>query len=335
MTWRTVLIEGSCKADLKMGYMVVRKVDGTRRVSLTEISTVIIENTAASVTAALVCELTKRKIKLIFCDEHRNPYGELAPYYGSYDSPSMLRNQMSWDKGTSDKVWTEIVRAKIRMQSHLLMKRHCEDVAEKLFEYSKEVENADSTNREGLAAKIYFPALFGDGFKRRDENVINSCLNYGYAIVLSAVNRSICAMGYSTQLGIGHESRFNHFNLGSDLMEPLRPFVDEAVLVLNAQEFKPDQKRSLANILNARVSFDGKSWYLGDAVQEYCRSAIRALERRSTDELRFVTDEAEVHESDGVLRSSRRHQGIVQRVHEVQELSPGPGIRHDAEIRLH
>ena len=48
-----------------------------------------------------------------------------------------------------------------------------------------EVEDGDPTNREGLAAKVYFRELFGEGFsrERRDEGIINSSLNYIYQIV--------------------------------------------------------------------------------------------------------------------------------------------------------
>jgi CRISPR/Cas system-associated endonuclease Cas1 len=53
--------------------MVVRDSEETIRVHISEISILIIENTASSLTTALLNELTKQKIKVIFCDEKRNP----------------------------------------------------------------------------------------------------------------------------------------------------------------------------------------------------------------------------------------------------------------------
>lgn len=80
MSWRVVVISQRAKLDLKMNYIVVRNELETHRVSLSEISIIIIEDTGVSLTAALLCELAKKKIKVIFCDEKRNPHSELVPY---------------------------------------------------------------------------------------------------------------------------------------------------------------------------------------------------------------------------------------------------------------
>ena len=44
---------------------------------ISEISVLVIESTAVSVTAALLCELIKKKVKVIFCDEKHNPLSDL------------------------------------------------------------------------------------------------------------------------------------------------------------------------------------------------------------------------------------------------------------------
>lgn len=79
MTWRIVEISSNSKLDLKLNYMVVRNEDGIKKVFIPEIAILIIESTAISMTAALLCELSRHNIKIIFCDEKRNPYGELTP----------------------------------------------------------------------------------------------------------------------------------------------------------------------------------------------------------------------------------------------------------------
>lgn len=93
MSWRTVIISENAKLDYQLGYMVVRKSNITK-IHLSEISTLIIETTAVSLTTSLLCELIKSKIKVIFCDEKRNPSSELVPYYGCYDSSRRIRNQI-------------------------------------------------------------------------------------------------------------------------------------------------------------------------------------------------------------------------------------------------
>ena len=71
MSWRTVVISSNAKLDYQMGYMVVRRMD-TMKIHLSEMEILIVESTAVSLTAALLIELSKKKIKVIFCDEKRN-----------------------------------------------------------------------------------------------------------------------------------------------------------------------------------------------------------------------------------------------------------------------
>lgn len=85
MSWRIVVISKRAKLDLQLGYMIVRSEEVTKIV-LSEISTVLIESTAVSLTTSLIAELAKRKVKVIFCDEKKNPSCELVNYYGSHDT---------------------------------------------------------------------------------------------------------------------------------------------------------------------------------------------------------------------------------------------------------
>ncbi len=98
MSWRTVVITGNAKLDYKMDYMVVRKSDMTTRIYIGEIGMLIIESTAISLTTMLLSELTKHKIKIVFCDEKHNPQSELIPYYGSHDTSAKVRMQTQWSK---------------------------------------------------------------------------------------------------------------------------------------------------------------------------------------------------------------------------------------------
>lgn len=93
MSWRTVIISSAAKLDYQMGYLVIRKDDVTK-IHLSEIETVMIESTSVSLTVALLCELTKKKIKVIFCDEKRNPSSELISYYGAHDTSLKVRNEL-------------------------------------------------------------------------------------------------------------------------------------------------------------------------------------------------------------------------------------------------
>ena len=276
MSWRTVVITKRAKLDLEIGYMVVRSME-TVKIHLSEISTVIVESTAVSITASLLCEFARKKIKVIFCDEKRNPSSELVSYYGSHDTSIKVRNQVAWRQDIKDLVWTEIISEKIRKQKDLLASLGHDKEAGLLDSYIKNIDLRDASNREGHAAKVYFNALFGMDFTRTADNSINAALNYGYSLILSAFNREIVANGYITQLGIFHDNMFNQFNLGSDLMEPFRILVDRKVLNLMPDKFEHEEKMLLVNILNEEVMIDGRKQLINNAIKIYCKSVLDAL----------------------------------------------------------
>lgn len=60
MSWRIVVISKRAKLDYQLGYMVVRNEEVTK-IHLGEISTVLIESTAVSITTSLLAELTKKE----------------------------------------------------------------------------------------------------------------------------------------------------------------------------------------------------------------------------------------------------------------------------------
>lgn len=289
MSWRIVVITKVAKLDLQLGFLVVRG-EETIKIHLSEIGTLIIENTAVSLTASLLAELVKRKIKVIFCDEKRNPLSELVGYYGSHDTSNKIRKQIVWKQQTKEAVWTEIVTEKIRKQKELLEYLGKEE-AKLLSSYLHEMTWNDTTNREAHAAKVYFNALFGMDFTRTADNVINAGLNYGYTVMLSAFNREIVANGYVTQLGLFHDNMFNPFNLASDLIEPFRILVDKEVLKMEFQEFGHEQKMQLVNVLNQEVVIDGKKQYVNNAIKIYCRSVFEALNVDDSSCLQFYKSE--------------------------------------------
>lgn len=286
MSWRTVVVSKSAKLDYQMGYMVVRQ-EETTKIFLNEISTVLIETTAVSITGSLMSELVKNKIKVIFCDEKRNPVSELVSYYGSHDTSAKIRNQIAWSEDVKATVWTEIVTEKIRKQKELLENIGKYEEAMLLQSYIEDVQYGDSTNREGHAAKVYFNALFGKDFTRTSDCNINAALNYGYSIILSAFTREIAANGYITQIGLFHDNMFNPFNLASDLMEPFRPLVDQTVYDMGLQVFEKKEKMELVSILNQSIRINERTEYVNNAVKIYCKSVFDALNDKDVAMIKF------------------------------------------------
>lgn len=289
MSWRTVVITQNAKLDYQLGFLVVRGKE-TTKIHLNEIGMLILESTAVSMTAYLMSELVKKKIKVVFCDEKRNPSAELLPYYGSHDTSVKIRKQIEWAKNDKATVWTEIVSEKIRKQAEVLV-YYKKAEAEMLYHYIEEIEQGDTTNREGHAAKVYFNALFGKDFSRTRECPVNAALNYGYTLILSAFNREVVANGYITQLGLFHENMFNPFNLSSDLMEPFRPLVDQIVLEMQPEQFETEEKHRVLDLLNREVEIAEKREFVGNAIKIYCRSVFDALNDRDVSLIRFYKNE--------------------------------------------
>ena len=276
MSWRTVVISNRCKLDTKMGYMVIRGED-TSRIFLDEIAIVMIENPAVSLTGCLLEALNERKIRVVFCGAKRSPIAELVPYYGSVDSSGKIRRQIGWTEEAKDIVWRQILSQKIRNQAELLAERNRMQEAAMLESYLPQIEYQDRTNREGHAAKVYFNALFGMTFLRGQNSPTNSCLDYGYGVILSAFNREIAANGYLTQLGIHHDNAHNPFNLSSDIMEPFRILIDRETAAMEPTAFGKDEKYRLVNVLNHTVTIAGTEQTVLNAMRIYARSVLSVL----------------------------------------------------------
>ena len=291
MSWRTVVISKPSKLDLKMGYLVVRDSESTVRIHISEISVLIVETTNSSITTALLSELIKNKIKVIFCDEKKNPSSELVAYYGCHNSSLKIKSQIKWQEENKKKVWTSVVSEKIYQQAKNLDFFNLPEQASMLYGYIDELKCYDETNREGHAAKVYFNALFGKEFSRSDECPVNAALNYGYSLILSCVNREIVSSGYLTQLGIFHDNMFNSFNLGCDLMEPFRPVIDKKVKEMDNTTFETEEKREIQTILNNEFVIDGKRQTLINTIKIYTKSVLEAIETGDTSLIKYRENE--------------------------------------------
>ena len=302
MSWRVVVVSQTSKLDYKMGYLTIRTSEEVKRIHLSEISVLIIETPAISLTAYLLCEMANQKIDVIFCDQKRLPHGQYIPFHGSHDTSKSIRTQIKWTEITKREVWRKITQKKIEGQAAVLGYINKENEKNKLLSYIPEVEPGDITNREGHAAKVYFNALFGMGFSRNDkDDAINAELNYGYSILLSVVARECASNGYINQIGIHHNNIFNAYNLASDLMEPFRPFIDCTVVKQLHNQFDNNTRHQLVDILNRRIEIDQREQYIQNAISLYVKSVLDALDLNEPNIIKFPKYELSLYESSGVL----------------------------------
>ncbi|MBQ8749256.1 MAG: CRISPR-associated endonuclease Cas1 [Clostridia bacterium] len=104
-------------------------------------------------------------------------------------------------------------------------------------------------------------------------------------MLLSAFNREIAKSGHLTQLGIWHKNQFNDFNLSCDLMEPFRVLIDKIAFEMNDNDDK--FKKRLIDILNEKVTINGKSMFVDNAIEIYVQSVIASLNENDVSKIKF------------------------------------------------
>ena len=277
MSFRTVVISRQSKISYKNRFLVVKKDNDEKYVHLSEIDTIIVDSISVSISTYLLKELSDNKINIIFCDDKHNPFGELSSYYSRHNSSKKIKEQITWKVSSKDELWSRIVKNKIINQA-LLLRKIKSDKYNLVLSYVDDVKTGDKTNREGHAAKVYFNALFGNTFVRNDSDEINAALNYGYAILLSTVNKEVISNGYLTQLGIHHKNEFNQFNLTCDLMEPFRIIIDNFVYYNQDRKLDKDYKLDIVNIFNNYFLYQNKKYILKDIIKMYIKNTLDCID---------------------------------------------------------
>ena len=241
MLKQTLVFTNPFRLSLKNAQMVVTSKEmpeEERTIPIEDVGMVIIENQMVSVTMPLLNELVDAGVAVVLCDKKGMPHAMLQNLDGHNLQGEFLRNQVEVGEVLRKQLWKQIVEAKIRNQSALLEKLH--GSGSLLKPYYMNVKSGDNDNREGLAARLYWGALFGKDFTRDKEgNGINSLLNYGYTVLRAATARALVSAGLTPSLGIFHHNRSNAFPLADDLMEPFRCIVEKTIRTsFNRGQFK-------------------------------------------------------------------------------------------------
>lgn len=261
MIKKTIYISKPCSVHLKNCQMeVTDKESGEiRTVPIEDIGIVVVENQRAVFTVPVLNALSDNNTTVVFCNERMMPNSILLPFEGNTVQSEIYKLQMGASEPLKKQLWKQIVEAKIRNQAALLDSRGQDGTILKPL-YSN-VKSGDSSNREGLAARIYWGMVFGETFIRDQDggDGLNAMLNYGYSILRAAMARAIVGSGLSLSYGLFHKNRYNAFPLADDLMEPFRPYVDSVVIGLwnnGVCELNKDSKVALLSVLTCDVVMD-------------------------------------------------------------------------------
>lgn len=279
MSWRSIIVTQHAKISYSSRRLVVQTRDGVNEIPIDDIQLLLVSTTAAVITTAAIAALVDVNAKIIFTGRNSEPICETIGYYPNNRDKALIEAQFTWNDELKQILWTKLVIQKIRMQMQVcdFMQKDTVDLADEL----NKMEVGDASNREAVVAHKYFTLIFNKKFVRREFDPVNSALNYGYSILLAAVNREIVVNGYMTQLGIHHHSEENDFNLGSDLMEPFRPIIDFWVVNHKFKEFTPDIKYALVDLLNFEIEYNDKKTILRNALTKHVANCVNFLSAKN------------------------------------------------------
>jgi CRISPR-associated protein Cas1 len=222
---------------------------------LDSILAVIITGHQVTYSNNILVEFAVRNISLIICGKNYHPIGIFSAIEGNCRQTEVMLKQIEVSEPFLKNLWKIIVIQKIRNQAAVLNKLNLKSNDIEML--AQTVKSGDTENNEAVAARAYFPRLFGEGFIRNaDIGKINGFLNYGYAIMRAALARYVIAAGLLPSFGIHHRNMLNSFCLVDDLIEPYRPIVDNAVrgIFKNGSdeniELKPEYKKILSGLLD-------------------------------------------------------------------------------------
>lgn len=283
MGWRVVYIQEceylSCLLD---NLKVKTEMDCDLLIPLKDIHTLIIDNVKLVLSVQLINRCAENNVNVITCGSDHNPNAIIIPHHGHNQMALVTRRQIEWDEESKKLAHQTIIKQKIRNQIHIL--NHCGVQPcisfDKLYQYVDEVQPSDTTNREGLAAKVYFRLLFGVEFKRFEDDVVNAGLNYGYAILRSQINKVVISKGLNTSIGIIHKGPSNMFNLSDDIIESYRPIIDLWVYnhLLSSEEFSKDHRLLIIQMLTGKLWMNGQKHTIFNAIVQSVDSIVNYFE---------------------------------------------------------
>jgi len=274
--------ESAAGLSVRNGQLVIRTEQGEFTTPLEEVAGLVVSHPAAHYTHTALAGVCASGGTVVLCNEKRLPVGMLLPLTQNYVLTERIAVQVQVSVPRRKQLWKEVVAAKVRSQAHLLVRLTGEDSG--LNRLAGTVKSGDSSNIEAQAARRYWPALFGERFRRipGGTDPLNAALNYGYAVLRGIVARAACGAGLFPPLGLHHHNRYNPFSLIDDLMEPYRPLVDREVVRIRIRlgdlfEIDRDVKAGLIGpLMSRRHSLKGDRRSLFDLAARTATSLLKA-----------------------------------------------------------
>lgn len=268
MSLQKLYIKNKSYLSYKNNLISIKIDDFETTICFDDIDTIVIENQQTTITSALLSQLTKSNINVIFCDEKFMPSSILIGINKNSRTTKIQKSQILISKPKLNQIWKNIVTSKVKNQSRILKKLN------KNYDYIDSliprVKSNDKENIEATVAAHYFKELFGKDFSRNNpDNINNAVLNFGYTIFRSSICRYLIAYGLNPAFGIHHSSELNSFNLADDLIEPFRPIVDNYVarFIKEDNELNSSIKIALLKLLDETVTYDNRNMTVSNCMK--------------------------------------------------------------------
>ncbi len=279
MAHRQLYLKNSSKLSLFNDQMVLVKENGEKlSFPLEDFDLIFVENPNTVITANLISRMTDLGCSMVLCGKNYLPSSQILPFNSYYLQSEVLNLQLQLLPSKKKKLWETIVRQKIKNQLSVLESVSANTIViDQLKKCIQQIKPGDESNMEGLAARIYFQALFGKDFIRFSDSLISIGLNYGYSIIASQIIRTVACNGLLDNLGIWHASKQNNNNLSYDFIEPYRQLVDYKIyksLENLSNPLSHDVKMNLINLLNENIEIDGYSYKTSYAIEMTIKSYL-------------------------------------------------------------
>ena len=278
MSWRSVVITQPTKLSVKNRQLKITQ-DEEWSIPIEDISSIVLETPQINISSKAISMIADNKVVMYSCDDKHLPNGIFIPFACHSRELKVLKNQLDCTESFKKRCWQKIVMKKISNQSKVLKLCKMDYISNYLDRIVTKVNSGDTDNKEAIAAKWYFLELFGKNFHRSQDNIFNTCLNYGYSIIRGAIARTIVSYGYIPSIGIHHKSELNNYNLADDFIEPFRPIVDLWVKenINKETEFSKYVRAELVNLLNVDVKIQGKLQTVNNAINVMIASYTTAI----------------------------------------------------------
>ena len=283
MGFRTLEIRRPAELHVTMGQLTIEQEEGKVMIPLEDLTTIVCIGSNIRLSTLGMAQMARCGITVLMIDTTYKPAAVLLPVESNARQALVMQKQISLSAVCKSELWQRIIRKKIENQARTLRILGLPG-AEEVLNYVADLSEDNIDYTQALAAKRYF-SYYHPGLNRRNDDSINSRLNYGYGVVRNAIIRAVVLAGFQTAFGLHHCNQLNAFNLADDLIEPWRPFVDLIAYASTETNIMLTKKQryELAHVLHNACIVDGKKMTVLSGIDIMVESLKNAVINETTE----------------------------------------------------